>query len=80
MKPKKTLAVLKGTLTGHTGRLPVYWFPALTSLFPQTLFNPRPLRAVRALFSLMVSGWAGGHSGGQVGSWKKFVQTVTQKL
>ena len=36
-----------------------------------TVFTPQPLRAVRVLFSPMVSGWAGGG--------KKFVQAVSQK-
>ena len=35
------------------------------------LFTPQPLRAVRVLFSPMVSGWAGGG--------KKFVQAVSRK-
>ena len=28
-------------------------------------FTPHPLRAVRVLFSLMVSGWAGGQAAGK---------------
>ena len=42
----------------------------------KVFFTPQPLRAVRVLFSPMVSGWAGGW----VGIGKKFVQAVSQKL
>ena len=39
-------------------------------------FIPQPVRAVGVLFSLMVSGWAGGCFGGG----KKFLRAVSQKL
>ena len=41
----------------------------------KTVFTPQPLRAVRVLFSPMVSGWAGGW----VGVGKKFVRALSQK-
>ena len=39
------------------------------------VFTPQPLRAVRVLFSPMVSGWVSGRAGGG----KKFVWPVSQK-
>ena len=49
---------------------------------PWRLFfiTTQPLRAVRVLFSPMVFRWAGGHLDGHAVSWKKFVQTESQKL
>ena len=44
-------------------------------LICNNVFTLQPLRAVRVLFSPMVSGWAGGWAGGG----KKFVRAVSQK-
>ena len=47
--------------------------PITNSIKP--FFTPQPLRAVRVLFSPMVSGWMGGRADGGV----KFVRAVSQK-
>ena len=43
------------------------------------LFIPQPLRAVRVLFSPMVSGCVGRFSGDQTGIGEKFVPAISRK-
>ena len=59
-------------------RVGLKWIQTLDSKinpFWCSVFTPQPLRAVRVLFSPMVSGWVGGQAGGG----KKVVRAVSQK-
>ena len=54
-------------------------FAAILQLDQSTIFTPQPLRAVRVLFSPMVSGRAVGWVCVWVVGGKKFVRAVSQK-